>query len=137
MSDNNITEKDLEPPKYKEVGITLSETENFNTGPGTLNGLILDYEFKTSSIMDIKYPHDKIITLKDLNQGNENQFITLIKGDFNGNLYIAGLKPIIFEHTQPYIEPEKTNHSDFVFMVLLPFLALMLVLRLRKRIKKK
>ena len=139
MNDNIQEKKDLEPAKYSEHDITLSKTESFNT-----DGMEIIFPTRSTqdeikqyyNIMDKKYPHDKIVTFQDLNSGNTSGTFRIIEGNFN-ELYVVGLKPITIEYTQPYIEPEKTNHSDFMFMVLLPFIALMLVLILRKRSKKK
>lgn len=126
--------QDVEPPKY--VVQQFEEQDYVITGNGNLNGLPLNYQITTQNIKDKKYPHDKIVTLDDLNTNNSSNNINLIKGGFE-ELYIVGFKPIILENSVPYIEPEITNHNDFMFMILCPFLALMLVLGLRKKYKKK
>jgi hypothetical protein len=139
MNDNIQEKKDLEPLKYKEYDITLSKTESFNTDgmeilfPSRSTQAEIKQYYKITNKI---YPHDKVVTFQDLNSGNTIGTVKVIKGNFN-EMYVVGLKPIIFESSQSYIEPENNNHFDFIFMVLLPFLVFVLTLRLRSKNKKK
>lgn len=106
---------------------------------GNNNG---SYELKIKNLKQIQQydQMNKVVTVGDMTDESGNTMFIKLEHTFGNDhsiIKIIGEKPIIWEHNELYIEPEKTNHFDFIFMVLCPFLVLMLILGLRKKYKKK
>lgn len=133
MTDNKTGNQDIEPPKYVDSFIVPNSEGNRNSS---------SYDFKIINLKQIqKYDQmNKVVSYEDMTDDLGNTMFVKLEHTF-GNDYstikMLGEKPIILDHTEAYIEPEKTNHNDFIFMILLPFACLMILLNRRRKRKIK